>query len=182
MNMKLAFLDKLRKAGKVVMPCAALLCSGYAIANSNPGQPKTPDLKQQLVGTWMLVSMENDTKVQILGDHPSGMIVFDSAGNFASQVMRSDLPKFASSDRTKATPEESQTVIRGAMALFGTYAAVGPNIIHLHIISSLFPNWNGVNQDRSFVIDGDSLELTNLTNSFGQSSVHAFWKRVSTPK
>jgi hypothetical protein len=183
MNMKQACFKKLYRAGSVVvLLSAALVYPHHAMASGAPEQHTTPDIKEQLVGTWMLVSMENDAKIQMLGDHPLGMIVFDSAGNFASQVMRANLPKFASSDRTKATPEESQIVIRGAMALYGTYTAEGPNLIHLHITSSLFPNWNGATQDRLFVITGDTLELTNRTNSFGQSAVHAFWKRVSATK
>jgi Lipocalin-like domain len=147
--------------------------------NSAAYQDGNADLKTRLLGTWFLVSMENDKKVQVLGEHPRGMIVFDSDGHFASQVMRSDLPQFASSDRTKATPEESQAVIRGFMALFGSYTVEGANTLRLHIIGSSFPNWNGVDQTRSVVLNGDNLELTNRTNSFGESSVHAFWKRVS---
>ena len=127
----------------------------------------------------MLVSMQNDKKIEILGEHPLGMLVFDSSGHFASQVMRSDLPKFASADRTKATPEESQTIIRGFMGLFGTYTVDTSGTLHLHVTSSSFPNWNGADQTRAVALEGNDLQLTNRTNSFGESSVHAFWKRVS---
>jgi hypothetical protein len=141
----------------------------------------TPLEKDQLVGTWMLVSMRNDKKVEMLGNRPLGMLVFDRDGHYASQVMRSDLPKFASPDRTKATPEESQVIIRGFMGLFGTYTVDASGTLHLHVISSSFPNWNGADQTRAVILQGNELELTNRTNSFGESAVHAFWKRVSPP-
>jgi hypothetical protein len=144
------------------------------------GQQKGTSVESQLVGTWKLVGMRNENKVDVMGPHPMGMLVFDAAGNYTTQVMRSDLPKFVIPDRSKATPEESQAVIRGFMALFGTYTVSDPKTINLHVIGSMLPNWDGADQKRSFVIRGDELELTNLTNSSGDASVHAYWKRVST--
>jgi hypothetical protein len=145
----------------------------------NPDGHKTGEtVADQLTGTWLLVSMQNDKKVEILGEHPLGMLVFDSGGHFASQVRRSDLPKFASPDRTKATPDESQVIVRGSMALYGTYT-VDKGTLHLHVVSSAFPNWDGADQVRTVILQEDTLELTNLTNSFGESAVHAFWKRAS---
>ena len=126
--------------------------------------------------------MRNEKKVDVLGPNPMGMLVFDAAGHYTTQVMRSDLPKFAIADRSKATPEESQAVIRGFMALFGTYTVSDPNTIKLHVVGSMLPNWDGVDQQRLFVIKGDELELTNSTNSSGDASVHAFWKRVAPAK
>jgi Lipocalin-like domain len=169
-----------RKSAISAVFMAIILCgvSFVLLAGGSLSHAANPqDLKNKLLGTWFLVSMENDQKVQVLGEHPRGMIVFDSEGHFASQVMRSDLPKFASPDRTKATPEESQTAIRSSMALFGSYAVEGTDTLRLHIVGSLFPNWNGVDQIRIATLSNDTLELTNRTNSFGANSVHAFWKR-----
>jgi len=143
------------------------------------GQQKVTRMESQLVGTWKLVGMRNENKVDVMGPHPMGMLVFDAAGNYTTQVMRSDLPKFVIPDRSKATPGESQAVIRGFMALFGTYTVSDPRTIKLHVIGSMLPNWDGADQKRSFVIRGDELELTNLANSSGDASVHAYWKRVS---
>jgi len=145
-------------------------------------QEKGTRIESQLVGTWMLVGMRNEKNVDVMGPHPMGMLVFDAAGNYTTQVMRSDLPKFAIPDRSKATPEESRAVIRGFMALYGTYTVIDPSTISLHVVGSMLPNWDGADQKRSFVIKGDELELTNLTNSSGDASVHAYWKRVSAAK
>jgi DNA-binding beta-propeller fold protein YncE len=158
---------------------AALLISGNLGINYAARRSETENVRQQLLGTWLLVSIQNDQHVKMLGEHPLGMLAFDAAGRFTSQVMRSDLRKFASGDRTKATPEESQAVVRGSMSLFGTFTVTSPDTVSLHIEGSSFPNWNGVDQTRGVVLQGDRLELTNRSNSFGQTSVHAFWKRAS---
>ena len=153
---------------------------GLALATRpTSGQQKEGATKDQLIGTGMLVSAQNEKKAEIFGPHPVGMLVFDASGHFTSQVMRGDLPKFASPNRTKATPEESQAVIRGYIAYFGTYTVTAPGTLSLHIISGSFPNWNGADQQRSFVINGDELQYTNLATSFGDASAHLLWKRVS---
>jgi hypothetical protein len=164
-----------------IMIAMLILC--LVIFNRNAaGQQKGTSVESQLVGTWMLVGMRNEKKADVMGPHPMGMLVFDAVGNYTTQVMRSDLPKFAIPDRSKATPEESQAVVRGFMALFGNYTVIDPSTINLHVVGSMLPNWDGADQKRSFVINGDELELTNFTNSSGDASVHAFWKRVAAAK
>ena len=65
---------------------------------------------KDLVGAWTIVSMtvEGDgKKSEPFGPNPIGTQIYDSSGRFASMVMRSDLPKVASSNRATSTPEES---------------------------------------------------------------------------
>ena len=47
--------------------------------------------------------------------------MLDAAGHVVFINMRFDLPKFASKDRTKGTPEEDKAVVAGSFAYFGTY-------------------------------------------------------------
>jgi hypothetical protein len=173
---------KLRQSSAIAAIIAIFFLCLFVFIRTAAGQQKRKGVESQLVGTWMLVGMRNEKKVDVMGSHPMGMLVFDAAGNYTTQVMRSDLPKFAIPDRSKATPEESQAVVRGFMALYGTYTVSDSSTINLHVVGSMLPNWDGADQKRSFVITGDQLELTNLTNSSGDASVHAFWKRVSTRK
>jgi hypothetical protein len=62
-------------------------------------------LKEQLVGTWTLVSADsvrNDgSKVEVFGPNPKGTLIYTSDGNFALVQMRSDLPKLASNSRDR---------------------------------------------------------------------------------
>jgi hypothetical protein len=172
---------RLQRSVIAVMIATFILCL-VVFSRIAASQEKGTVIESQLVGTWMLVAMRNEKKVDVMGPHPMGMLVFDAAGHYTTQVMRSDLPKFAIPDRSKATPEESQAVVRGFMALYGNYTVIDPGTINLHVVGSMLPNWDGADQKRSFIIKGDELELTNLTNSSGDASVHAFWKRVSGVK
>lgn len=171
----------MRLRGSILAILVLLILAGSfgLFARSAANEEGLAKKREQLLGTWLLVSAKNDKNVDILGSEPLGMLVFDSNGNYTTQVMRSDLPKFASPDRTKATPEESQAAIRGSMALFGKFEVSDERTITLHIVGSLFPNWNGADQKRLFTVKGDELELTNLTNSFGAAATHVRWKRVS---
>jgi Lipocalin-like domain len=98
---------------RLAVSIMTLILGLFFLGGNAAGQQKTTSSKNQLVGTWMLVSAQNEKKADVFGPHPVGMLVFDATGHFTSQVMRGDLPKFASPNRTKATPEESQAVIHG---------------------------------------------------------------------
>src|SRR5207244_9725924 len=67
-------------------------------------------LKDQLVGTWTFVS--STTKLPdgstAWGSNPKGLLIFTENGYFASQIVRSDLPKFASKSRAQGTTEENK--------------------------------------------------------------------------
>jgi hypothetical protein len=157
-----------------------LLAAVFALLGSGAAsQQREKDTRKQLMGTWLLISAQNEKKADIFGPHPTGMLVFDASGHFSSQVMRGDLPKLASSDRTKAGPEESQAVIRGYIAYFGTYSVTAPGALTLHILGGSFPNWNGADQKRAFAINGDEMQYTNLVTSFGGASAHLRWRRAS---
>jgi hypothetical protein len=56
-------------------------------------------LRDQLVGTWALASLEhalpNGSKVQSYGTNPKGIVVFDVKGRFFLMFARPDLPAVA---------------------------------------------------------------------------------------
>jgi hypothetical protein len=73
--------------------------------------------------------------------------MFDATGRISLQIMRSTLPKFASNKRQEGTPEENKAIVQGLLCFFGTYSVnETDHILNLHIESSSFPNWNGINQ------------------------------------
>src|SRR5689334_19492025 len=75
--------------------------------------------KAQLVGSWSLVSTENTlpngTRFSPF-ENGRGMLVFDRAGRFSWIVLRGEIPKFASGNRTQGTPEEMKGVAVGTLA------------------------------------------------------------------
>jgi hypothetical protein len=80
-------------------------------------------LKEQLVGTWTLLSWEqrkgDGTKVERYGTSPKGIAFFDAGGRYIITVMRADRAKYASSALWQGSQE---------MALFRRVAMsnVGP--------------------------------------------------------
>ena len=139
---------------------ASSLLSGKVIAQQK-------SLKEQLIGTWMIVRCEvvqpdGSKGPLVFGSNPLGQFIFTDNGRFAFQVA-ADLPKFASGDYRKTTPEENKTVVEGAMAYFGSYTASDVDkTIALHVERSSIPNLNGTDGRRIVTaISPDELNWTN---------------------
>ena len=110
-------------------------------------------LKDQLVGTWTLVSWEqtraDGSKNHRFGASPKGVNTFDANGNFSLIIMRPDLPKIAAGDPEKPTPEEALAVARGAIAYFGTYTVNEfDKTMNLKINATTLVNQVGMEQKR----------------------------------
>jgi hypothetical protein len=56
--------------------------------------------------------------------------------------------------------------------------AARPVIVNLHIEVCSFPNFNGVDQRRTFVVNGYEMTYVNPSVSFGASSAPLIWKRT----
>jgi hypothetical protein len=152
------------------------LLPGNAIA-----QQKT--LKEQLVGTWTLVSWEQTTKdggkQQDFGTNPKGVASFDGNGRFFVMFARPDLPKIASPERTKVTPQEAQAINVGSIAYFGTYTMDEPSkTVSLKIESSTYPNQLGTETKRVITsLTADELKYTNTT-PIGGGPINTAFRRV----
>jgi hypothetical protein len=112
-------MERFGMIGVIAFVTAALtLNSGDTIA-----QPKT--LKDQLVGSWTLVSAETiDTSGSraplVKGTPMKGLLVFTPDGRVSFQVI-GDHQKLASNDRTKMTPDEMKAMAESTLSYFGTY-------------------------------------------------------------
>src|SRR5262249_62266339 len=87
------------------------------------GQRRRPG-KEQLVGSWTFVSLtagEGADQTLPYGPDPKGSMMVDANGRFMITVVRSDLPNFASNNRMVGTPDESNSVVQGSIAYYGTY-------------------------------------------------------------
>jgi hypothetical protein len=99
------------------------LCSSIAVAQS----------AKDLVGTWTIVS------AAAFGPNPKGVLIFDTNGRYSLMLMRADLPKYASNNRSQGAAEEYKAIGAGSISYFGTYSVSGSELI-LRIESSSFPN------------------------------------------
>jgi hypothetical protein len=139
-------------------------------------------LKEQLVGTWMLVSWErtrdDGSKIQRYGTNPKGIAFFDAGGRYIITVMRSDRANYAGNALWQGTAEENKETADGTITYFGTYT--GPEAdgsIAIQIEGSSFPNWNGTTAKRLVAIADDQLKLT-VRPPTGDVVDVIFWKRA----
>lgn len=142
-------------------------------------------IKEQLVGTWTATSWEqankDGTKFQRFGANPKGVNMFDANGRFFVMFARADLPKNASADPMKTTPDENKAVVEGMIAYYGTYTVdeTGKTVT-LRVEASSFPNQVGSEQKRTITsLTANELKLGNPTALSG-GQINYVMKRATT--
>ena len=139
-------------------------------------------LKDQLVGTWTLVSWErvlpNGNKVHSYGENPKGMASFEPNGRMFLMFARPDLPKIASNVPQTATADEAKAITAGTLAYFGTYTVdEGSKGINLNLEASSFPNQVGANQRRTITsLTAD--ELKYETAALNGDKINTVFRRI----
>jgi Lipocalin-like domain len=151
-----------------------VLPAGHAVAQQTAKINKT-----QLVGSWTLVSNTGSSPTAKTFGPNDGVAIFEANGRFSIQLVRSDLPKFASNNRDTGTPDENKAIVQGSITYFGTYSVnEGDGALILHVERSSFPNWNGIDQKRIIAsLTAEELKYTNPAPSVGGTAELA-WKRV----
>lgn len=120
--------------------------------------------KDRLVGTWRLLSSEiqlaGGTVIHPLGEDSQGLLILNSSGTLAAQLMRPGRPAFASGDLLGGTAEEIEAAYKGYIAFYGKYDVDESDAsLSYTVDGSLFPNWIGHPQQRFYELDGDQLIL-----------------------
>jgi Lipocalin-like domain len=159
--------------------CIAISLACALVSASSFAQQKS--LKEQLVGAWTLVSASSKLPdgTPTWGANPIGLIIFTNSGHYSTQLMRSDLPKYASNNRATGTPDEYKAVAIGSVANFGTYTVNEANkTFTIRYDGSTFPNRKGVEETRPVVIEGDELRITNPAPSTGGSASQLVYRRA----
>jgi hypothetical protein len=138
-------------------------------------------LKDQLTGTWALVSNDNiapdGRQRQLFGASPKGIMILAANGQFAQIMVRSDVPKFKIDNRLEGTPEENASVVHGTAAQFGTWSVDEANkVLITNNDGAMFPNQTGTVSKRTVALTGDELRLI-VASAAGGTSEH-LWKRT----
>jgi lipocalin-like protein len=159
--------------------CILAAVGSFMVSFGAAGQSQT--FKDQLVGTWTLLSWEqkksDGTKIERYGASPRGVAFFDAGGHYIITVMRSDRAKYASNALWQGSPEENKETADGTITYFGSYSVSdADSSIAIKVEGSSFPNWNGTEQKRFVAIAGDQLTLT--IRPPGADVVDVIWKRA----
>jgi len=146
-----------------------------------PAQQKL--LKDQLVGTWTLISNDNvspdGTRRQIFGPNPKGILIFDASGRYAQIQVDPNRPKFkGKKTRLDGTADENTAVFHATAGHFGTWSVNEVDkSLTLHQEINFFPNDDGVDNKRSITLTGDELKMFNPAPSSG-GAAETLWRRA----
>ena len=151
-----------------ILSISAITALGLVLYSSSAVAQSAKDI----VGTWTIESAE------AFGPTPKGVLIFDANSRYSLMLMRPDLPKYESNNRTKGTSEEYKAIGAGSISYFGTYSVSGTDLV-IRVEYSSFPNWNGTEQRRTnFTLAGEELKYTNTAPSVGGSATILVWKRA----
>lgn len=170
-----------RMVGVLTVVIALALVMLFAISTVW-AEPKAGSMKQQIVGTWSLVAQyveQEGKKVERFGTNPKGIVIYERNGHFAAIMLRSNLPKFASNNAMKGTPEENKAIVEGSTAYYGRWSVNEKDrTVTTHIEGCTYPNWDGQDQKRIVSISGDELKGCIPGGAQIGGTVCAVWKRV----
>ena len=150
--------------------CAIALLSIPALPDTSIAQGKS--LKEQLVGTWIYVSSTGKRDDGSAVDRPpaQGALTYTADGRFHFITVRTTVPKYASNDPSRPSPEEAMAVASGVVAYTGTYTLdESTKTAHLNIETSSIPNFVGAPNQRRIVtsITDEELKITNPRSTAG---------------
>ena len=139
----------MNRRGMLTMTIIAPLYLGIAA----PAVAQQELLKDQLVGSWALVSTRTTRPDGSIygpyGPHEKGILIFERNGRFALILVNPDISKFTSNNREQPTSEEALATTKGSFAFFGAYSVnEADRTFVFHIEASSYPNFNGTDQKR----------------------------------
>jgi hypothetical protein len=171
-----------KKIARVLLVVAVLFGGMWSGASAVWAKGKAGTLAKQVQGSWTLVSLyveQDGKKIEPFGSHPRGFMTLTPDGRLSHILLKESLPKFAADNRLKGTAEENQVIVQGSLAYYGSYTVVNEkeHAVKVHIEGSTFPNWDGQDQKRTWIVKGDELIITNPTASVG-GVAHVIFKRA----
>ncbi|MFD4818831.1 lipocalin-like domain-containing protein [Peribacillus butanolivorans] len=137
-------------------------------------------MRDQVVGTWSLVSYETQDAdghvIYPLGKDAKGFIMYNPDGYMSAQLMASGRPAYQSGDLHTGSLEEMATAAHGYLAYSGQFEVDEENhqLIH-HMDVSLNPTWLNQAQPRIAKIEGDQVVIFNGLHPEDK----LIWKRVT---
>ena len=159
-----------------VVTIIGIACS----ASSGLAQQKT--LKDQLVGTWTLVSAEamepSGNKLPLVrGGNLKGLQIFTDSGKVSFQII-GDHAMVASKDLLKMTPDELKATAESVLSYFGSYTVNEADKSYtIQIDASTFANQTTAPARRLVEINGDEMKVINSGRLAGGQTI-IVWKRA----
>ena len=157
---------------------AALLLSGTAtMSRSAEAQYASP-----IAGTWTLAAADllhaDGTRTTDYGAAPKGLLIVDARGHYSLQIFKAERPRFASGDKVTGTAAELQAAVLGSSTHFGRMSLdTVAHVLTVNIEGASFPNQEGTQQKRAYVLEGDQLSYHVPARADGNTPI-TVWRRV----
>jgi hypothetical protein len=150
-------LRSVRHVVQCLVLCAA--CVGLV-----PPVAHSQFLKEQLVGTWALVSwtqvVGDVEEPGLLGRDPIGQFMFAPDGHMCFSAMRRTRSKFGGPGPQAGTPEEKAAAYDGYIGYCGRYnVSDEERSVTFQLELSSYPNWTGSTQKRFVEVTGTRLRV-----------------------
>jgi len=107
------------------MKRSAFLLIGFALCAALTVGQMESEVRDRIIGTWKLVSMEEITKdgtarpFSSFGPHAKGFLMYQREGYMCAEIVNPDRPKWT--DPAHTTPEEKLAAGDGTFAYCGQY-------------------------------------------------------------
>jgi hypothetical protein len=149
------------------------LASG-AIAQQKP-------LKDQLIGTWSLVSYESveaDEGKKPVFASSKGYLMLDPGGHYTYIVVDMTRKKWNSNNRTQTSVEEYAAAAKGLVAQFGSWSVdEASKTLTRKVEGALNPGLPNVEQKWSVVTSGDEIRLTDVSSQVTGGRTEQVYRR-----
>ncbi|MDQ3858179.1 MAG: lipocalin-like domain-containing protein [Actinomycetota bacterium] len=128
--------------------------------------------------SWENTTLEGEV-THPFGEDASGYIAYTEDGYVFVAIMRPRRRPFAAGDLLSGSTEEKARAAETYVSYCGRYEVHGETVVH-HVLLSLFPNWEGVAQERLVTIDRDTLTLSTrpMLLAGREQTAHLRWERV----
>ena len=168
---------------KLAAKLTAIVCFAIPVL-SNEAVAQQNTLRQQLVGTWTVLSFTNENertgkKTEVFGSNPKGIFMFDETGRFSINLLRPGRPKFGYRDFPSVAA--AKAALEGIITMFGTYKVnESEHSVSLDVIGGSYPTWDNSHQKRFITINRDELTYRNPTPASGGGTAVVILKRAGT--
>ena len=136
-----------------------------------------------VTGRWDIVSWVQDfddgRQVYPLGEELEGFIRYTPDGDMVCLIARADRTPFTTGGQWNAADVEKAAAYSSVLAYAGTYDIEGDTVVH-HVDLSLFPNWEGGDQRRRFILREDgtlALEARLEDGTAEARTARLVWRR-----
>ncbi|WP_270090369.1 lipocalin-like domain-containing protein [Sphingobacterium sp. SYP-B4668] len=142
-------------------------------------------IKNELIGSWKLLSyielpINGTDSLFPMGQQPDGILMYSPDGYMSVQIAGQQRPTYTSDDWRIGSCEEHTASVSSYISFSGTYRILENRIVSYEIKTSLFPNWKGQTQERTFDFEGDILYLKSVEPQLSNGMLvhaHMTWKK-----